>query len=176
LNSTFIDAQTHLYKLEDTSEEAVRLLVHWFYTQKLDTIPHDSLSVSSSLVDSEYLSLFQLWILGDRLLVPRLQDMVIREIDEIGCYFHSVPEHCTEYVYENTSPGHPLRRYFVEEYARLGSSWYTSYSEHPKEMLVGLVAFLSDVITPQQRGALKRPERLSQYEVPEDKDEVSEDE
>ncbi|KAK0126627.1 hypothetical protein ONS95_008213 [Cadophora gregata] len=37
-NGNFLEGQTQEYKIQDVDEETVRLLVHWLYTQTLDTM------------------------------------------------------------------------------------------------------------------------------------------
>jgi hypothetical protein len=37
-NSAFIEGQTQTYRLENTSESVVRMLIQWLYTQKLDIV------------------------------------------------------------------------------------------------------------------------------------------
>lgn len=45
LNSTFIEGETQAYNLDDVCQVAVRLLVHWLYTQSLA----DSVSQGDSM-------------------------------------------------------------------------------------------------------------------------------
>jgi hypothetical protein len=67
--NNFLEGQTQTYVLQNTTEPVVRLLVHWMYTEQLDISESESAKPNSS----EDLSLVQLWILADKLLIPRLQ-------------------------------------------------------------------------------------------------------
>ncbi len=60
--------------MEDTTEGVFTLLAQWFYTQKLD----------GDLVGASYSGnkLAGLWVLAERLLIPRLQNLAIDRLDE----------------------------------------------------------------------------------------------
>ncbi|KAH9215304.1 hypothetical protein DL95DRAFT_249351, partial [Leptodontidium sp. 2 PMI_412] len=98
-NGNFIEGQTQEYKFYDTGEEATRLLVHWLYTQKLDTI---------------VLTLIELWVLCERLIIPRLQNAIIHEIQCVTEHTNTIPVSCFKYIYENTASNNPLRRIYVD--------------------------------------------------------------
>lgn len=85
-NSDFTEGQIRKYRLEDTTKDAIRQLINWFYTQKLDIQhlgPEGNLSkeeVDLKLETSEDKTLAELWVLAQKLLIPRLQDVVIKEM------------------------------------------------------------------------------------------------
>jgi len=101
-NNTFVEGQTQTYKLEETTEGAFGLLSQWIYTQKLD----------GDLGGKEKAgpNLYRLWILAEKLLMPRLQNLAIDHIeaDHVKYRVIFVPEF--EYVWENTTVDSPLRR------------------------------------------------------------------
>ncbi|KAH8767174.1 hypothetical protein F5882DRAFT_413414 [Hyaloscypha sp. PMI_1271] len=100
--------------MEEDNYEAVRLLIHWFYTQVLDTQQPDE-RLTGKPKDNEDLTLIQLWILADKLLIPELQNLVIDRIDDIREVTEVIPTDCLHSVYSNTSAGSPLSRWFVHQ-------------------------------------------------------------
>lgn len=85
--SQFLEGQTQEYRLEDTTEEVLRILVQWLYTQELDSPPiwkeDKELSESEKADGKQYhVSLVRLWILADSLLMSRLQNIVMRDYQE----------------------------------------------------------------------------------------------
>ncbi len=99
--------------MNEENGEAVRLLIDWFYTQILETQQPEEL-LKDNAKDDEDLTLIQLWILADRLIIPELQNLVIDEID-------------LDNVYNNTTAGSPFRRWLFTN-VLLGSSWAGSVS------------------------------------------------
>jgi hypothetical protein len=183
-NSTFIEGQTQTYCLENTSEGVVRLLIQWLYTQKLDIVSlrnvyyeHDNEDLteqSDEEDDDENLRLAQLWVLADQLLIPKLQNLVLRIFDEIRIELKILPVNCFSYVYENTSKDSKIRLYFLHHYAcYTHSDEYAEYADFfSKEMLLDLaIAHAKADEYPKERiSRLKRAwnmEDWSQYEVSE---------
>ena len=90
-DSSLIEGQTQTYRLQDISPSAFRLLAKWFYSDKIDLhvevdivtgdgedneddeIPHEL----DKAWRAQDLDLAQLWVAGDQLLIPRLQNAVI---------------------------------------------------------------------------------------------------
>jgi hypothetical protein len=151
-NSAFIEGQTQTYNLRDTNERAVRLLVHWFYTPKLD---YDVSPGSAS--GSKFLSLFQLWVLADWLLVPLLQKMVMHEIQGLCACLRQTPTDCINYVYNSISPGSQPHRFILEECAySVLSAWYMKYPKvFPEDMLIELASLFAESLKPQRREVFK---------------------
>ncbi|KAG4424720.1 hypothetical protein IFR04_002068 [Cadophora malorum] len=87
-NSNFIEGQTQTYQLEDTTPGTFKLLVQWLYTQKLKisqlTCPEQFGGLAEK-VDrdadvcwyEEDMNLARLWVLADRLGMPKLQNNVM---------------------------------------------------------------------------------------------------
>ena len=183
-NSTFIEGQTQTYRLEKISEGAVRLLVQWLYTQKLDIVQlrnsygepegDDITEMNDEETKDEYLCLAQLWVLADQFLIPKLQNLVLRIFDEIRIELKILPVNCFSYVYENTSKDSKIRLYFLHHYAcYTHSDEYAEYADFfSKEMLLDLaIAHAKADEYPKERiSRLKRAwnmEDWSQYEVSE---------
>jgi len=183
-NSTFIEGQTQTYRLEKISEGAVRLLVQWLYTQKLDIVQlrnsygepegDDITEMNDEETKDEYLCLAQLWVLADQFLIPKLQNLVLRIFDEIRVKTEGMLDGCLSYVYENTSKESKIRLLFVHRFACYVSS--DSYAKNPddlpREMLLDLVIAYAEA-SENGGGMISRLEESlnvedwSQYEVSE---------
>lgn len=107
-NSDFIEGPTQTYKFQDTSDGAVRLLLQWLYTQKLDILQLGDgtttlADVQPELKTKEDMSLAELWVLAEKLLIPRLQNMVVEEIHNLSKHWKHVTTLCLDCVYTNTT-------------------------------------------------------------------------
>ena len=147
-NGDFQEGQAQTYHLEDTSKGAVQLLVQWIYMQKLDLnqFPQETrLGLKVHYVA-------QLWVLADKLLIPRLQNAAAQEIATQRFNSGKIPTWSLNYVYENTGRGSPLRRLFIRlcAPALCDRQLPDFYTRHPdkftKEMLLELADFLTDVL------------------------------
>jgi hypothetical protein len=114
--SSFIEGETQIYKLDDVTPATFTLFVQWLYTQNLCnpiTPPGDV----SSLIEHWH-SLLRLWVLADKMMVPRLQNMTINAIENFRKSTLTLPSDEFAYVYENTDTGSQLRRILVEQCVR----------------------------------------------------------
>jgi hypothetical protein len=66
-NSDFVEGQTQRYALEDTTEDTFRLFSEWIYTQNIYWDGESMETPASS-------SLPRVWVLAEKLLVPKLQN------------------------------------------------------------------------------------------------------
>ncbi|KEQ74392.1 hypothetical protein M436DRAFT_80821 [Aureobasidium namibiae CBS 147.97] len=91
-------------------------------------------------------TLVDVWLFGDKYLVPSLQnsamDSLIKKIE----VDHSVPTHQIKKIWEKTLPSSPLRRYLLEHTAyRLSASSFQMFENHwTREALVELVKTFFD--------------------------------
>lgn len=119
--STMIEGQTQIYTLPDISEQCFSLFVQWTYAQKLNLFQlakgyvHDEEATAEE--DAENMALVELWVFGDRYVLPALQDHVINRIYDI---FQATPTISTvtfQYIYANTlsepDRSSVLRRFIV---------------------------------------------------------------
>jgi hypothetical protein len=173
-NSNFIEGHTQTYRLQETTKRAVRLLVHWFYTQKLDTfIPkpkEERPDDNAGLKKSQDMALLELWILAEKLLIPTLQNVVAREIEEHRHCSHDVSTACLRYVYENTERGNLLRLLMVDIcFCYLNVPSYMKHPErYPQEMLIELVTAFGNAIASSDRSKRSPRKDFSRYEVAEE--------
>ncbi|KAE8446885.1 hypothetical protein EG329_011516 [Mollisiaceae sp. DMI_Dod_QoI] len=139
--SSFVEGQTQTYKL-DVSEDVIRALVRWIYTQDFKSV-----QITTGKFDqAEAMTLVQLWVLADKLLMPKLQNMLIREIDKARKTTKIIPTCCFQYVWENTAEESPLRILFIHECAmHIDSGWNKKLlSTFPHEMLQELIIAMSN--------------------------------
>ncbi|KAK0100250.1 hypothetical protein ONS96_007533 [Cadophora gregata f. sp. sojae] len=173
-NGNFLEGQTQEYKIQDVGEETVRLLVHWLYTQKLDTIELQYLRKHHDPKDfgvdslSQTKALIQLWVLGEKLLIPRVQNSALDEILRIRYHTGiSVPTQYL-YIYENTSAGSPLRRFFVDlcvSRCKNPPRYNDSSDRYPKEMLLDIITKLTTIYTKHERLRLDPKHNMAAYRV-----------
>ena len=140
-NGSFEEGKTQSIDIDDVRPAVFGLFVNWLYTQK---VTHDEDNATMrNLVD--------LWILGDRYLVPRLQNQTLVALDQrrvksremIGIYNR---------LYEETFEGSPLRRYVAQMTALAGvRSRHRDiryfYDHLPKELLFDMFDFLRKSVT-----------------------------
>ncbi|PVH85663.1 hypothetical protein DL98DRAFT_605229 [Cadophora sp. DSE1049] len=164
-NSNFLEGQTQISHLEDAKDETVSLLVNWFYSQELSV---DSLE-KNEIVDGDHWKLIRLWVLADKLLIPRLQNVTIIKLTEMEKAFNKTPVGCLNYIYNNTAAGSPLRLLLLHQCACLmdPKSFLKAEAEFPKSMLIELAIFAcGDHSALIKRSRIRN--NLEQYKVPED--------
>lgn len=156
--------------MDDFDPDAVHFLVLWLYTQKLETYQLSAEEPADrELMQKEDLSLSNLWVLADKLLIPRLQNLVIKTIEEIG---EKLNEFATssanlDYIYSNTAADSPLRRLIVHHCAtELNIKWLSKNGDQfPKEMLLDIITYLCS--THPARDDLASDRDMEDYEVKE---------
>jgi hypothetical protein len=179
-NSNFIEGQTQTYRLEDTSVDALRLLLYWFYTQIVDTSEVDPFPLPQSDFEKNdggrtklarlCSQLVELWVLAGSLIIPALQNMVMKEIVRGNGPSTGIATHCINYVYENTTSGSPLRLFFVD----LCAGWFSekvylaSPSRFPQEMLLDLATVFSRHVNKHDMNPTVNLMDISRYKVAED--------
>ncbi|TVY35540.1 hypothetical protein LOCC1_G005517 [Lachnellula occidentalis] len=160
-NSSFIEGQTQEYRFDDVSEGTVQFLVQWLYHQELSLVPLED----GKYKQDEFTSVVELWILADKLLITPLQNLALREIYKLGRPKGTSISHVIPYVYSNTGPGSPLRRFVVDLCAsKLSASTYLKTPQRfPQAMLIDLATVLAGAITSSASQKLD-PGRL-EYEL-----------
>lgn len=129
-NGSFREGETQTMLWEDVEPTEFALFVRWLYTQNvLDVAGHSQPSLWE---------LTNLWILADRLLIPKLQNEVIFAFEQLR-FCSNLPARCFERAY-TTAPESALRRYI----ARLAVPTSSNYKgrkleNYPKELLVDML-------------------------------------
>lgn len=158
LNGSFLEGATQTYTLDDVSEEVFGLLSEWVYTQKLEGDFGGKIVAVANLI--------RLWILAGKLLIPKLQNLVINLIHDAEVKYTQISTSQFKYLWEHTSSDSALRRYFVSQCVRrpLSESFRTSYEQYPVEML-------AEICVQLRQNAIERgcsPTRMIDYHVKED--------
>jgi hypothetical protein len=189
-NSKFIEGETQTYRLKDTTEKPFRYLVQWFYAQRINfsirlddslvsLTPGDTAGAVKELTELilywriEHRTLFRLWILADKLLIPAVQNIVM---DKLGV-MHTVDKlfavsfvFSVEYVYQNTGGDSPLRQFLVEYLAwHLGPLEYSKLSScFPKDFLVSLAIAYSTQLPEKARVTRQNAFDIAKFHVTRD--------
>lgn len=103
-NGLFLEGQTQTFTIEDFKQpNAFYYIQSWMYTQQTDSW---KLEYGASCP----VRIFHVWILADRLLMPRLQNAVMELMHDAPC----VPLRQLRVVYDNTLPESKLRNYLID--------------------------------------------------------------
>lgn len=138
-NGDFKEGKDQQLDLEETDPKVFGIFVNWLYTQEI-VAPDEYPATSSHLV--------RLWVLADRMLVPKLQDDALEEFDKLRVEHRlRLSGGTIQYIYDNTVDGSPLRRYVVA----LEATGYKDMPEDfvdlpqffPREMLVDMIKYLT---------------------------------
>jgi hypothetical protein len=146
-NGNFIEGETQTYRVEDTSPGAFRMFTRWVYDQDLDLVQLKILDQKQRDVRWEMgeaghvedLELAELWVLADKMAMPKLQNFIVRQIVEIRNQCRWVAIRTLPYVYKKTAVGSPLRRLMVSEVAQHGRKHHFNRTDDfPYEFLMDL--------------------------------------
>lgn len=117
-NGGFKEAETLEYELDDTTPGAFQLLVQWLYFQKLELrqLHPGHRAVKLTHADqSENMALAELWILAERLILPRLQNLVITNMYQIFIRTQFIPAQTWKFIFDGEyQSSSPLRKYVVD--------------------------------------------------------------
>ena len=69
-------------------------------------------------VDEDIINVIRLWVLAEYLLLPKLQNLAMDELDRLCKAFSCLPLGRLEFIWDQTAEGSPLRKYFTDRYAR----------------------------------------------------------
>jgi hypothetical protein len=135
-----VEGQTQTYTLEDTTEEVFALFSRFIYTLSLEGDLGDKVNAAPNLC--------KLWVLAEKLLIPRLQNQVIDRIEATRDEFNVIYPYSVKYVWENTASDSPLRRLFIRHCAWvLDGSWFRSHPEElPHEALIEICSLLREEV------------------------------
>jgi hypothetical protein len=161
--SGFVEGQTQTYRLEDTTARAFKFLMQWLYYKEIRAhqLEEDFIDDSTAKEDEDR-ALVELWVLGDKLCMPLLQNSVLTTLDKIIKRAGTIPTYCLNFIYENTSSDSLLRQYFVSVVGlELDPSFLKdSPLNFPHQMLLELAAFLMEKLGDNDSA------KVSQFFVP----------
>jgi len=151
-NGNFIEGQTQTYRLEGTDPKIFTLLVQWMYKQAfkhgvpemeapnirgrgfLDAHGHTPPPVE---LDSMYSNMVALYILAERLIIPRPQNYIMGSLVEMS-QKKAWSTAWMNAAYEGTKAESPLRRFAVDMLLYLvPPAWKKEHEKgFPRELLV----------------------------------------
>lgn len=109
------------------------LFIQWLYFQEIGG-KIDGKWELSRLVD--------LWLLGDQLITPKLQNYVMNLILKEPLTLPTISSECIQNIYNNTEVGSPLRRVVADQvrngHLKLGAD-KADYEAIPRDMLVDIL-------------------------------------
>lgn len=180
-NSEFLEGQTQEYRLDMSARDGdvVQLLVSWIYTHKLELEPLSAAEVQQApkaeqiRIRSRHSSyLAKLWVLADKLLMPRLQNEVIecfcKSNASTGCCF-SIP--IVRYIYENTNENSRLRKFLLyqtETIGPLSEEVADRCHELPPEFFFDVLELLKTKVPKEIRASFAAEKNIDKFKMPED--------
>jgi hypothetical protein len=119
LTSSFKEAETGVFELEEEDSATFSVFEQWVYKDRLFIKKVITSSPSSSSSDAEddhqeWECLPRLYTLGERLDAPKFKDAVISAIIEKVDESKVIPDNWATYVYQNTVSACALRRLIVD--------------------------------------------------------------
>ena len=138
-----MEGQTQTYTLEETTEDVFALFSRFIYTQTLEGDLGGKVKAHQAGQN-----LWKLWVLAEKLLIPRLQNQVIDRIEATRDEFNVIYPYSVKYVWENTASDSPLRRLFIRHCAWVvDGSWFRSHPEElPHEALIEICSLLREEV------------------------------
>jgi len=141
-NSEFIEGQTKIYRLEDTTARAFQFFVQWLYSQKLHVQQlQDDWVNDSDKSSNENIALSELWVLAEKMSMPQLQNAAIEIINEVHDKAKVVPTKSLHYVHSHTSEDSLLRKYRVSLLAE--QLHYRNFRKNPSSFPHGILIDLA---------------------------------
>ncbi|KAN0122829.1 hypothetical protein V8E51_001155 [Hyaloscypha variabilis] len=127
-NGKSIEGKSQGPELDDTPHEVFGIFVNWLYMQKIEI-------KSDCEWDIGCILLMNVWLLADRVMVPRLQNEALLLLERAGRDREFPPSQYRR-IYRNTTQDSPLRACIVKMWPDLTISNSELY---PRELLVDLV-------------------------------------
>ncbi|CAD0056030.1 unnamed protein product [Aureobasidium pullulans] len=109
--------------------------------------------------DLLFTTLVRLWIFGDRVIAPALQNMAMTALMEKSVTGNVVPLERVLYVYENTMPRAPLRRWLIDRIAHTTciQSWLSEHDTWWNEEILKDLLVVSSGLNDLDREQNKLP-------------------
>ena len=128
-NGESIKGESQGPELDDTPHEVFGIFVNWLYMQKIKIKSDCEWSTRCIL-------LMNVWLLADRVMVPRLQNEALVLLGDARRRDREFPPSQYQRIYRNTTQDSPLRACIVKMWPDLTISNSELY---PRELLIDLV-------------------------------------
>ncbi|THY74991.1 hypothetical protein D6C95_10055 [Aureobasidium pullulans] len=113
LTSSFKEADTGIFEMEEEDPDVFSIFIHWIYFNRLFTMK-TSPSSATDEDSEEWDCLPRLYTLGERLDAPRFKDAVISATIEKVKESQVMPDNWATYVYQSTVAPCGMRRLIVD--------------------------------------------------------------
>ncbi|KAG9242708.1 hypothetical protein BJ878DRAFT_156297 [Calycina marina] len=163
-NCPFTEGQIGEYKLKHAHPVVVSHFLSWAYRGILEVDWKfegrdwwiDIKSVKEGIIGTnhgKYIEnwmnvLVGLWVLGDRLIIPSLQNLVINKLYDMSFVSHEFQPATLHYLYENTTIPATLRDFAVQHFGYAKAWDHRDLNEYPEEFLYDVAR--SRNLTPRQ--------------------------
>jgi len=167
----FKEASEGALHLPEDDVDTFERFLQWIYSGEYNLSGLET----ETEADERYLQLAMLYILADKLQVPRLKNNVIDKLFEMKAKANRVPQRtAVSYVFKSSMGNSQLRKFMVDWYA-----WHINfkyYNEAAKEFLYQCPEFAADlaitlaqrVANPHNAGGLLAGKEQDYYEKVED--------
>lgn len=149
-NEKFPEDVTQTYYIDDYSPACFTLFIDWIYSQNfelylpdrdiLETIDDEGIrNATKKKLEEQEFDLAQLWILGQKYLIPSLQNAAMDAFAELHEDRLSVNGTWYHYAYENTDDGSKLREFAIVRTTRHRPDFADYWEYFPKQMIIDLL-------------------------------------
>ena len=152
-NGNFAESVTQAMTLHDTDAKVFGLLVSYIYVGELD---------NGGIITAD--NLLRLWILADRVLMPKLQNHVIRIIETMAEFEPSAD--VLHLIYHHDRQYSVLRDFVTEFFALNQCAALASPQDLPKDMLAEVFLVARDMLI--KKGGKFTHQRLCKFLVEEE--------
>lgn len=119
VGSTEFESQT--FCLENVTPRTFQMLVQWMYSNTIrlrqlrgEAPFFSGFEVTDDVKREEDMTMACLWVLAEKLKMPKLQNTLIERIDRITNLCQQIPCATYHYIYRSTKEDSPLRKYTIE--------------------------------------------------------------
>jgi hypothetical protein len=160
-NGNFKEGETHTIEFDDVDVTAFGVLSEWLYTQKLANLEGELPDLAT---------LGRIWILGDRFLIPKLQNMAMDAICD-KLYKGELTEKFCKDASQFTSPGNALVEAIVDLMVMANQSYFGEHFPFiPLPIAAKIALALKRDQTDEMRASLPLEKTGKDYYVKEDID------
>lgn len=152
-NGNFTEADTQTMKLHDTNAKSFGLLVSYIYIGELE---------NGGIITAD--DLLNLWMLADRVLMPKLQNHVLRIVESLTEFEPS--KSVLQMIYHPDRQYSILRDFLTEFFALNQCAALANPEDLPKEMLAEIFVIARDMLV--KKGGKFTHQRLCKFLVEEE--------
>lgn len=153
-NGGMIEAQTGVMNFQESNITAFGLLINYIYTGEVEGADDEPIPIDE---------LINLWILADRVLMPKLQNASLKAIEVQTHSSFSCSPQTYRQIYDHTVKDSLLRKFLVDFLASYPTIELIDPDQLPKQMLIEMWAAARDMNP--KKGVRFSPQRMKRYLV-----------